>query len=91
LSTADCTSGQTATDSWSYYSAGKRVATVLTDNNFLNNTALGTQLAEDTQTFTAGAAGIVHKKFTVTGNTATSVSSMTINEDKVIKIVRNGF
>jgi hypothetical protein len=43
------------------------------------------------QTFVAGAAGIVHKKFTTAGTGADSVSSMTINQDKVISIVRNGF
>ncbi len=87
----DCAGGTVATANWSYFVAGKRVATALTNQNFLNNTNLGDQLGDTTQTFIAGAAGIVHKKFTSQGTGADAASSMTINQLKVISIVRNGF
>lgn len=91
ISGTECAAAAAAADGVSFYNAGKRVANGLTIGSFLNNTALADQLTDGTQTFTAGAAGIVHKKFTSSGTGADSVSSMTINEDNVISIVRNGF
>jgi len=91
LTPGECAAAAAAAPNLHYYVAGKRVATGLTNNTFLNNTALGDQLAAGTQTFVAGAAGIVHKRFTTAGVGADSASSMTINQDKVISIVRNGF
>lgn len=67
------------------------VASALTSGPFLQNTALGDQMTITNQTFVAGAAGIVHKKFTASELLANSCSFMAIKEDKVISIVGNGF
>jgi type IV pilus assembly protein PilA len=53
-----------------------------------SGTTLGNQANDTTQTFTAGACGVIHKKFR---NAMTSASALTINEKKVIQIRRNGF
>lgn len=91
LTANECVAAAAAAANVGFYNAGKRVASALTVGTFLNLTALGTQMTDAEQTFVAGAAGIVHKRFTATGVAADSCSSMTINEDKVISIVRNGF
>ena len=70
-----------------FYLGGKRVTTTLVGSAALTGSVVGSQAADATQTFTAGAAGIVHKKF----NTDALSSYMTIDEDKVIRNVRNGF
>jgi type IV pilus assembly protein PilA len=80
-----------AGDTTSSFLAGKRVAATLADINYVANTSLGSQADESTQTFTAGAAGIVHKKFTSSTAGATGSSAMTIDQAKVISIRRNGF
>lgn len=86
LNTTDCASNLAATNGSSYFLGGKRLGTALADNTFLANTALGTQ-DTSTMTYTAGAAGVVHKDF-ITNSTS---SLMTINERKVLSNVRNGF
>jgi hypothetical protein len=72
----------------SFY-AGMRVAAApSTRDHFTSGTTtIGTQADDSSQTFTAGAAGVVHKKFTST----TQSSFMTIDQAKVIRIIRNGF
>jgi len=81
------TAGTVATANASYYLAGKKVATGLATLAALTATSIGTQAGDATMIFTAGAAGIVHKKF---ASDATS-SHMTIDQAKVIRNVRNGF
>jgi type IV pilus assembly protein PilA len=76
-------------DTMSSFNAGKRVAAAPSDRNHFTSgvTTIGTQADDSSQTFTAGAAGVVHKKFTST----TQSSFMTIDQAKVIRIIRNGF
>ena len=81
------TAGTTATANASYYLAGKKVATNLAGLAALTATSIGTQAGDATMIFTAGAAGIVHKKFA----TDALSSHMTIDQAKVIRNIRNGF
>ena len=92
LTSAECpaTTAATALDGSHYFLAGKRVGASLSSNGHLTSTQLGTQLVT-TMTYTAGAAGIVHKDFTGIGTGGTSASLMHINESKVISIISNGF
>ena len=91
LTSTECASGVALGDGVGYYLAGKRVASGLASGDWLNSTAIGDQMTDTTQVFTAGAVGIVHKKFTVSGVSGNNASSMTIDQFKVIRIIRNGF
>lgn len=78
-----------------HFLSGKRVASNLADLSHLVSSGagtakIGTQADDTTQTFTAGAAGVVHKKFTAASGSNGS-SYMTIDQAKVIRIIRNGF
>lgn len=86
LNATECPGDLAATNGSSFFLGGKRLGTALADNDYLANTALGTQ-DTTTMTYTAGAAGVVHKDFITNANS----SLMTINERKVLSNVRNGF
>ena len=88
LSSTDCPQSAGNVQGQSFFPAGKRVAAYVAVLQCMYFTGLGTQADDTTQTFTAGACGIIHKKFT---NLDNQVSLMTINEKKVIQIRRNGF
>jgi type IV pilus assembly protein PilA len=88
LSTTECTMAGLAGDGDTMFLAGKYVAGGRTANGAdMPVTSVGAQADDATMTYTAGAGGIVHKKFTTTSNSA----AMTIDHLKVIKIIRNGF
>jgi type IV pilus assembly protein PilA len=92
LSITECLAAGTAANGTTWYNAGKKVAMNPTTDAHLVTPApsIGTQTSDTTQVFTAGAAGIVHKKYTGIGNPLGS-SYMTIDQAKVIRIIRNGF
>ena len=92
LSTTECLAAGTAANGTTWYNAGKKVASTPTTDAHLVTPApsIGSQTVDTTQVFTAGAAGIVHKKYTGTANPLGS-SYMTIDQFKVIRIIRNGF
>lgn len=70
------------------FNAGKGVGSVRANTvAFLPTTALGTQASQTLMTFTAGAGGVIDGDNTTTG----TASQMTINEQKIFRIVRNGF
>ncbi len=72
----------------SWFAAGKGIGSSIANTNaHLPTTALGTQASEATMVFTIGAAGVIAGGFTAAGST----SQLTINEDKVLLVVRNGF
>ena len=75
-----------AYENYNVFSAGKRVGASVATYIHFNFNAIGTQTVTD-MTYTAGAAGIVHKSYTSTAQS----SYMTINQNKVISIIRNGF
>jgi type IV pilus assembly protein PilA len=83
----ECTATLAATDGSSFFLGGKKIGSALATNADLANTSLGTQTDSTTMIYTAGAAGIVSKDFTTT----TTSSAMTINDKKVLNVVRNGF
>lgn len=88
LSTIECNDGLAAASvGTNHYLAGKRIGNNIADNTHNTSTGLGDQSSPTTMTYTAGAAGVVHKAFT----TATDTSYFTIDEKKVIRTVRNGF
>jgi len=99
---ANADGSASATAYANYYLAGKKVASNLADlthltagasvtsttiNGSMTGVFLGDQASEANQVFVAGAAGVVHKKFTAN----TQSSYMIINNLKTIKIVRNGY
>jgi len=86
LTSAECLQNQSPGENTTFFSAGKRVGADVATQPHITTTTLGTQQVA-TMTYTAGAAGVVHKSFIGTANS----SYMTINENKVISIIRNGF
>lgn len=84
--TTECDTGTTAVTSMHFFPGGKAIGASLADNSHNTGTILGTQTVSD-MTYTAGAAGIVHKSFTTNANSA----YFTINQAKVISNRRNGF
>ncbi len=69
-----------------HFLAAKYVGSAVSNASHLTSTTLGAQ-GSTTMTYTAGAAGIIHK-----ANTATTSSSyFTIEQSKKITTVRNGF
>lgn len=88
LSSTECTQSGLASDGVTMFAAGKYVAGGRTATGAdLPITSVGAQADDTTQTFTAGAGGVIHKKFTTSSNSA----SLSIDHLKVIKILRNGF
>jgi hypothetical protein len=95
LSSVECPA-TLAGDNIGSFLAGKKVAgnPAILDHHIdtgAGSSTIGTQADENTQTFTAGAAGVVHKKFTSPSGVASGSSYMTIDQAKVIRIIRNGF
>ncbi len=71
-----------------WFRAGKGVgALVATGQDFIDNTALGDQGSSGAMTFVVGAGGIISQQFTQ----ESTASALTIDQDKVLSIVRNGF
>ena len=81
-----CPNVTTSDNGTNHFLSAKRVGSSLSSRDDLSGTLLGDQQAAN-MTYTAGAAGVVHKLFT----TSTTSSLMHINENKVISIKRNGF
>lgn len=72
----------------SWFAAGKGIGSFIANTNaHIPATALGSQASEADMTFRIGAAGVIAGGFTAAGST----SQLTINEDKVLLVVRNGF
>jgi hypothetical protein len=82
LTNSDCSNAMPPLEGYAFFSAGKRVASLPSNINHLAlaNIGLGDQSEDSKQIFTAGAAGVVHKKFT----SNTQSSYMTIDQFKVI-------
>lgn len=70
------------------FPAGKGVGGAIANAlGFLPTTALGDQSVGSLMTFSAGAGGVISQDFTSTGNAA----ALTINNNKVLSVIRNGF
>lgn len=85
LLAADCPATMVSVAGMTHFLAGKAVGASKTDASHLPTNSVGTQTVS-TMTFTAGAAGVVHKEFI-----ATSSAAFTIDEQKVVRTIRNGF
>lgn len=74
-----------------FYPAGKGIGSAIAvDNTYLNSgTSFGTQAGTTTMLFTLGAGGVIDGATASTA--AATCSSLTINEQKVIRVARNGF
>jgi type IV pilus assembly protein PilA len=82
----ECTANLAPAAGLTYFLSGKSLGNSISDQTHLSTTALGTQTIS-TMTYTAGAAGVIHKGFT----SATTSAYLTINNEKVILIIRNGY
>lgn len=100
LNATDCpqanaiTSGATAATSANnatWFPAGKGIgASIASAVGYISATALGAQGTQAQMTYTAGAGGVISIDQATFGAAGTS-SYVTINEDKVLSVVRNGF
>jgi type IV pilus assembly protein PilA len=88
INTVDCPASLAAgAANTAYFAAGKRLGALLADSTHITGTALGAQTNTGTMTYTAGAAGIVHKEF----SSSAQSSYFTIDQAKKISTLRNGF
>ncbi len=79
---------ETVQGNYTYFLAGKGVGSARANAvGFLPATSIGTQADQANMTFTAGAGGVID------GDNASSAlaSQLSINEQKVFRVVRNGF
>lgn len=86
------TDGKPAEPSARFFAAGKGIgSSKAIDASYLSDkTTSGTQATRDDMTFLAGAGGVISVDNPDFG-TATKNSQLTINEKKIIAILRNGF
>ena len=83
--TADCPQKiPAATDGVNYFSAGKAVLGFIADKDHLSNTSFDSVTGKK---FTIGAAGVIDARHHLPGTS----SLLTINEKKVVNVVRKGF
>jgi type IV pilus assembly protein PilA len=86
--TTAAVAGTAAGGTW--FAAGKSSAGVIANTiDFLDNSALGTQADAATSTYVASAGGVVSPDAAF--NTEATASLLTINQNKVLAIVRNGY
>lgn len=84
---ADAATAPPSTQTW--FRAGKGVGSQIAATvAYLPPTSLGTQALQASMTFLAGAGGVIDGDNTGVG---TNNSALTINEQKVMQVVRNGF
>lgn len=82
------TSAGNSANNTSQFNAGKGIGSNIANTNaHLPLTSLGTQTATGTMLFTLGAAGVIAGDFTTNAN----CSALTIRQDKVLSLVRNGY
>lgn len=86
LNIADCPSAIAGANNSSFV-AGKATGSSISDVTHLQTTTGGDQSVAANMTYIAGAAGIIHKSFIA----VSSSSYFTINENKKIDTVRNGY
>ncbi len=88
INSGECPNGlAAATANSSHFAAGKRIGSNIADNTHNTASGFGVQTNTGTMTYTAGAAGVIHKEFTTNAQS----SYFTISEAKRIQTVRNGF
>jgi hypothetical protein len=85
LLAADCPATTVSTAGMTHFQAGKAVGASLATAAHLPTNTIGDQQVAN-MTYVAGAAGVVHKQFTDVNSVA-----FIIDEQKVIRTIRNGF
>jgi type IV pilus assembly protein PilA len=85
LLAADCPATTVSIAGMTHFLAGKAVGASLATAAHLPTNTIGDQQVAN-MTYVAGAAGVVHKQFTDVNSAA-----FTIDEQKVIRTIRNGF
>ncbi|MFL5783774.1 MAG: type IV pilin protein [Bacteriovoracaceae bacterium] len=73
------------------FPAGKALGSALSNVTYLYSTTGGVQATTASMTYLAGAAGIVHKAYTGAASSASAASYFTIDQNKKITTVQNGF
>jgi type IV pilus assembly protein PilA len=86
ISASDCPASLTATPDLTYYVAGMGIGNAIGSASHIPVTSVGDQTTPD-MTFTAGAGGVISKSYTA----STNASAFTINEKKVIQMIRTGY
>jgi type IV pilus assembly protein PilA len=89
INTTDCPAAFTI--SGSAFNAAKSLGSSVTNSTFLHTTTGADQSTTANMTYLAGAAGIIHKAFTAVSAAGSAASYFTINQDKRINTVQNGF
>lgn len=80
--------GNVSNNDATWFAAGKGIGGAIANAvTFLPGTATGVQSDTASMTYSAGAAGVISGDFLAAGST----SQLSIREDKVLSIVRNGF
>lgn len=71
-----------------WFPAGKGIGSAIANAvGFIPTTGLGTQADAASMNFTAGAGGVISQQFVGAGST----SQLTIDENKVLRVITNGF
>jgi type IV pilus assembly protein PilA len=87
MPSAECTQSGLAGDGDTMFLAGKAVGARTATGADLPVTSVGAQTDDTTMTFLAAAGGVIHQNFTSVG----SAAALTINQLKIITVVRNGY
>lgn len=89
ISTAECPAAYNATGG--VYAAGKSIGSNISAAAYLYSTNGSDQSTTTNMVYLAGASGVIHKAFTASSGTGSGASYFTINENKKISTVQNGF
>lgn len=91
INTGSCLEAGTTSEGSTVFTAGKRIGAALADSSFIFQTSTNTQSNSTTMTYLAGAAGIVHKNFTMASSQANGAAYFRIDHNKRIYTIQNGF
>jgi type IV pilus assembly protein PilA len=96
LNATDCPNSNTVTEApasgvsssqTNQFPAGKGVGGVIADASFIPASTIGDQASQANMNFTVGAGGVVDGSYL----TSTDASALTINQSKLMSVVRNGY
>lgn len=89
MNTTDCGAAYSATGA--VYPAGKSIGSNISAAAYLYSTNGSDQSTTTNMVYLAGASGVIHKAFTASSGTGSGASYFTINQNKKISTVQNGF
>ncbi len=82
-----CPQNMAVAEGTTFFTAGTGVGSTVADETFIPPTTIGIQTVASEMRFSAGAGGVVHKNFLTSAN----ASAFTINQNKTITNIRNGY